>query len=741
MRREDKKKLTINRRIIVNHLLDLEGVLDYLIAKQIFTPSIRERIIYENKVPSDRIRQTLDCLITRNALAYQYFLEALVLTDNTHLANLLEPEFGNSEACRLMIERERIMLPFVPAHNQHQVNQLTKNFSFPNACIGQSGETANSPYLIAPIHHYQRAMQPQNHQPVQMSTTYQQQYFHQQNLAYRLFANSNSNFSSQSNSRSSSQSQSMSPIANRVRSSSVTGLTNPSGGSGLARKLPNRPSTSKSFIRSSSNDFIDEDPLASPASTALPVTTYDDHDQMSPSVNVLPPTYNIDWSDVNGLELDFVVYKTLPNVRQLGPNECYSMQNEPRGLCLIINNEHFYDVNGVELPQHRRYGTDMDASRLKNLFEKLSFCVEMRVDLTEREMRRHIHEFADKSDSQAYDAICLIILSHGTDGYIYGVDFENRINMDKDILNLFDDVLIGKPKMFIFQACRGEHLNQKDPLPPTANIISQSCSAIITRTSAKQQTLTNITGSTSCSSMDDETIKKFRNLKMNSTQPGSLQLMFKKKSATHVSSSSSSSTSSSSSSIASSLSNSKMKTRSRSHSRGKYSTYLASAKSAIKTAMRTSPNSTKAMLTSISTQTTGSSALISSCSEQVAQANCYLNSNIITSTTCNQSFMNFIDGRPIKTSLPSRSDFFIWYSSARGFVSHRDQDGSPFIKCLVTVFSRCSYELELIEMVRKVNMLMQQYEKRHFDERNAIASYFMVPVAEYHLAKRLYFNP
>lgn len=103
--------------------------------------------------------------------------------------------------------------------------------------------------------------------------------------------------------------------------------------------------------------------------------------------------------------------------------------------------------------------------------------------------------------------------------------------------------------------------------------------------------------------------------------------------------------------------------------------------------------------------------------------------------------MNFIDGRPIKTSLPSRSDFFIWYSSARGFVSHRDADGSPFIKCLVTVFSRCAYELELIEMVRKVNMLMQQYEKKHFDERNAVASYFMVPVAEYHLAKRLYFNP
>jgi len=101
----------------------------------------------------------------------------------------------------------------------------------------------------------------------------------------------------------------------------------------------------------------------------------------------------------------------------------------------------------------------------------------------------------------------------------------------------------------------------------------------------------------------------------------------------------------------------------------------------------------------------------------------------------------YMDARPIKTMLPSRSDFFIWYSSVRGFVSHRDLDGSPFIKCLTTVFSRCAYELELIEMVRKVNMLMQLYEKKHFDESNAVASYFMVPVAEFHLTKRLYFNP
>ena len=107
------------------------------------------------------------------------------------------------------------------------------------------------------------------------------------------------------------------------------------------------------------------------------------------------------------------------------------MEQNPRGICLIINNEHFYDQNNIENIEMRRHGTDMDASRLKNLFEKLNFQVEMFVDLREIDMRRVINEFANECEQNAnrFDAICLIVLSHGTDGYIYGVDFENKLNV------------------------------------------------------------------------------------------------------------------------------------------------------------------------------------------------------------------------------------------------------------------------------------------------------------------------
>ncbi len=107
---------------------------------------------------------------------------------------------------------------------------------------------------------------------------------------------------------------------------------------------------------------------------------------------------------------------------------------KPRGQCLIISNEHFYDSDNREIADMRRVGTSMDASRLKRLFEMFHFETDLKVDLSESEMRREIAQFAKENErySQMYDACVLIILSHGTDGYIYGCDLNNRLKVKKN---------------------------------------------------------------------------------------------------------------------------------------------------------------------------------------------------------------------------------------------------------------------------------------------------------------------
>lgn len=134
-----------------------------------------------------------------------------------------------------------------------------------------------------------------------------------------------------------------------------------------------------------------------------------------------------------------------------------------------------------------------------------------------------------------------------------------------------------------------EYLNQKESIQTSASFTSLTTPSQY----FSKPIAASINSASSCSSIDDETVKKFKNLKVSSQQPGSLQLLYKKK--TQSSNVSSATSSSSSISISS-----KIKTRSRSHSRSKLS-YLATA--AIKSMSKTSPNSSKIMLSSISTQT------------------------------------------------------------------------------------------------------------------------------------------
>ena len=352
MRREEKRKLSINRRIIVNHLKDLESVLDYLITKQIFTSSLRQKINKESQGKQDRIRHMLDILESKSiVLAYQSFLEALVVTDNLHVANILEPDYCASEQCRMVIERERMRgfhsssergdselvgnevfnLPFPVTCTQNHVESPAS--SSPSSSSSLSNQVNSN--VLAPMS-IQRIMR-QN--PNCLLNTNNSNYF---------LSNINSS-SSQSTSRSTSssggyQSNSMSPTINRSRSSSVTAFLNSGRSNNICTSasvnglinLTTNPSNSngecstlnsinyQNFTPNNNNNHV-----RATVSGISSTIAYDDSDQISPTnsgpSNLMlthTPTYNIDWSDVNKLELDFSVTKSFPNIRkQLSPNE------------------------------------------------------------------------------------------------------------------------------------------------------------------------------------------------------------------------------------------------------------------------------------------------------------------------------------------------------------------------------------------------------------------------------------
>jgi len=129
------------------------------------------------------------------------------------------------------------------------------------------------------------------------------------------------------------------------------------------------------------------------------------------------------------------------------------MESKPRGLVLIIDNENF---DNEVLPT--RTGSVVDANNLDILFDQLGFHVTLRRNLPYYDMITEIQKFANKSDHSFGDMAVVAILSHGRHGLIAAAD--GRELETEWVLRQFNNdgcpALKGKPKFFIFQACRGD---------------------------------------------------------------------------------------------------------------------------------------------------------------------------------------------------------------------------------------------------------------------------------------------
>ncbi|XP_068176794.1 caspase-3a [Antennarius striatus] len=133
----------------------------------------------------------------------------------------------------------------------------------------------------------------------------------------------------------------------------------------------------------------------------------------------------------------------------------YSLQFPSIGRCIIINNKNFDRRTGM----NQRNGTDVDAANAMNVFTKLGYKVKVYNDQTVDQMKQ-VLTCASKEDHSCYASFVCVLLSHGDEGVFFGTDGSIEL---KYLTSLFRGdrcrSLVGKPKLFFIQACRGTDLD------------------------------------------------------------------------------------------------------------------------------------------------------------------------------------------------------------------------------------------------------------------------------------------
>eukprot|EP00058_Branchiostoma_floridae_P006117 XP_002591605.1 hypothetical protein BRAFLDRAFT_80701 [Branchiostoma floridae] len=139
---------------------------------------------------------------------------------------------------------------------------------------------------------------------------------------------------------------------------------------------------------------------------------------------------------------------SLTQMRPSQQNDYYRMTSDPRGLALIISNIKFTD------PSRNRPGGEKDLDTLRKICEKLKLQEEIREDLTSQEIET-VAKDVSRRDHGSYDCFVLFLLSHGGETGVLGTDGQH-VSVDS-IVSSFQACknLVGKPKLFFIQACRG----------------------------------------------------------------------------------------------------------------------------------------------------------------------------------------------------------------------------------------------------------------------------------------------
>lgn len=168
--------------------------------------------------------------------------------------------------------------------------------------------------------------------------------------------------------------------------------------------------------------------------------------------DAIPPDYNI-------LEVKVINSTT---VKGLDQDAYPNIYKKPRGQALIMNFEEF--ANQIV---GRRIGSEKDVIHLDQLLQQLGYNVTIKSNLNRKEALEELEMFTKCEEHATADSTVVAVMSHGKGGnheegtLIYTRDC--NFLSSEDILRRFNNIncplLKGKPKLFLFQFCRGDNID------------------------------------------------------------------------------------------------------------------------------------------------------------------------------------------------------------------------------------------------------------------------------------------
>nr|CAB3227789.1 caspase-2 [Phallusia mammillata] len=151
---------------------------------------------------------------------------------------------------------------------------------------------------------------------------------------------------------------------------------------------------------------------------------------------------------------DMEVQLSSHQFRSIHEIDSYNISQGLKGLALIISIDNFEESACLD----NRLGSNIDRCRLELVLRQLGFRVYILLDGTAKEIWGTLMEFATLEDHERLDCMITVVMSHGNNGVFYGRDGK-PVFIDP-MLELFSNErckgLQNKPKIFLFQSCRGD---------------------------------------------------------------------------------------------------------------------------------------------------------------------------------------------------------------------------------------------------------------------------------------------